>query len=408
MKSLHLTNAYHPTSGGIREFYHALLRRAASAGHQMRLVVPWAETKVDDLDSHSRIYHVRAPQSRFFDTRYRTLFPPRVLGPRSDVLEILRAEQPDLIEVCDKYSLFYLAGAIRKGWIRMNRRPVLVGLSCERMDDNVASYLGLGALGRTLSALYMRRIYLPQFDCHLANSHYTAGELTRQARKHPRAVRVLPMGVDIARFGLHRRSAEVRRQLLARVGATESSRLLIYAGRLASEKNVGLLPRVIGELSYGRHDYRLLIAGTGPLSDSLTLECSRRAPGRTTFLRHLDRDALADLLANADAFLHPNPREPFGIAPLEAMASGLPLVAPAHGGVTTYASDETAWLASANAESFAGRVQEIFADDAARDRKTARAMAVAKDYAWERVAGQFFQTYEQLVRTSTGSPFTDS
>lgn len=244
MKSLHLTNAYHPTSGGIREFYHALLRHAPQADHHMRLVVPCAETKVDDLDSHTRIYHVRAPHSPFFDTRYRLLLPPRVLGPRSDVLDILQAEQPDLIEVCDKYSLFYLAGAIRKGWIRMKRRPVLVGLSCERMDDNVASDLGLGAIGKTLASLYMRRIYLPQFDCHLANSHYTAGELMRQARKHPRTVRVWPMGVDVDRFGPHRRSAEWRQALLDRVGGTESSRLLVYAGRLSSEKNVLLLPRV--------------------------------------------------------------------------------------------------------------------------------------------------------------------
>ena len=69
-------------------------------------------------------------------------------------------------------------------------------------------------------------------------------------------------------------------------------------------------------------------------------------PRARTFLWHLDRDALAGILANADAFIHPNPREPFGIAPLEAMASGLPLVATETGGVTTYASDETAWLAA--------------------------------------------------------------
>lgn len=405
MKSLHLTNAYHPTSGGIREFYHALLTHASQADHQMRLVVPWAESNVDVLNSHARIYHVRAPQSPFFDSRYRLLLPPRVLGPWSDVIEILQAEQPDLIEVCDKYSLLYIAGAIRKGWIRMNRRPVLVGLSCERMDDNVASYLGLGALGTTLASLYMRRVYLPQFDCHLANSEYTAGELTRQARKHPRAVRVLPMGVDIDCFGPHRRSAEGRQALLDRVGGTDESRLLVYAGRVSSEKNVGLLPKVLEELSYGRHDYRLLIAGAGPLADALAEECSRRAPARATFLRHLNRDALANVLANADAFIHPNPREPFGIAPLEAMVSGLPLVAPTEGGVTTYASDETAWLAPADAESFAGRVHQMFADPVARARKTERAMAVGRGYAWERVAGQFFTTYEQLVRMFTGAPF---
>jgi alpha-1,6-mannosyltransferase len=401
MKTLHLTNAYHPTSGGIREFYHALLRYAASSNHHIRLVVPWSETNVDDLDSHARIYHVRAPHSPLFDRRYRVLLPPAVLWPQSDVLRILQDEQPDLVEVCDKYSLFYLAGAIRKGWVRGVHRPVLVGLSCERMDDNVASYVGLGAVGRTFSSLYIRRIYLPQFDHHVANSQYTAGELRHQARKHPRSVQVLPMGVDTDTFGLHRASASKRQALLARIGGTEQSRVLVYAGRLAPEKNLGLLPAVLQELTFGRHDYRLVVAGAGPFADRLAEECSRRAPARTTFLHQLERDTLADVLANADVFVHPNPREPFGIAPLEAMASGLPLVAPRTGGVATYASDETAWLAPADAESFVRCVQEIFADPQARARKTARALEVAGQYRWERVASQFFNTYEQLVRSST-------
>jgi alpha-1,6-mannosyltransferase len=47
-----------------------------------------------------------------------------------------------------------------------------------------------------------------------------------------------------------------------------------------------------------------------------------------------DRELLADILANCDVFLHPNPHEPFGIAPLEAMASRLALVAPDSGGVS--------------------------------------------------------------------------
>jgi glycosyltransferase involved in cell wall biosynthesis len=309
------------------------------------------------------------------------------------------------VEVCDKYSLFYLAGLIRKGWTCGLRRPVLVGLSCERLDDNVASFVGLGRLGRTISSWYMKRIYIPQFDHHVANSQYTAAELKRQTRKHPRSVRVLPMGVDIDRFGPHRRSAAARQALLNRIAGNDDSRILVYGGRLSSEKNVGLLPALLQELMIsGRRDYRLVIAGTGPLADALAGECASRAPARSTFLSHLSRDDMADVLANADVFIHPNPREPFGIAPLEAMASGLPLVAPTTGGVLTYASDETAWLAPPEPESFARCVQQIFADAAARARKTARALAVAHEYRWERVAGQFFQTYEQLVRMSAGWP----
>ena len=123
MKTLHLTNSYHPTSGGIREFYHALLRHASRANHYMRLVVPWSESAVDDLDSQARIYRVRAPNSPLFDTRYRVLLPSALLRPHGRILRILHEEQPDLIEVCDKYSLVYLAGLIRMGWMRGLRRP---------------------------------------------------------------------------------------------------------------------------------------------------------------------------------------------------------------------------------------------------------------------------------------------
>jgi alpha-1,6-mannosyltransferase len=371
-------------------------------------VVPAEETGVEDINDCARIYRIRAPKSVLFDTRYRVILPPRSLSDRGPVVRILREEKPDLVEVCDKYSLCYLAGLLRKGWVSGVRRPVLVGLSCERMDDSVESYLGLGRLGRALASLYMRRIYLPQFDYHLANSRYTADELERQAPKHRRAVQILPMGVEIDRFKPSRRTDSARRALLGRIGGSGATRVLVYAGRLASEKNLGLLSLVLERLASTGADYKLVVAGDGPLAGRLDDECARRAPEVARFWRHLDREALADLLANADVFVHPNPREPFGIAPLEAMASGLPLVAPSTGGVTTYATEETAWLALPTPESFAARIGEVFADPVARNRRVRRALEVAASYRWDVVASRYFSTYGQLIRGTTSAPFTSS
>ncbi len=76
-----------------------------------------------------------------------------------------------------------------------------------------------------------------------------------------------------------------------------------------------------------------------------------------------DTETLANLFANCDAFVHPNPREPFGITPLEAMASGLPVVAPNSGGVLSYANSENAWLSEPTAECFSEAIRDIFVDE---------------------------------------------
>src|ERR1700759_1074125 len=93
-------------------------------------------------------------------------------------------------------------------------------------------------------------------------------------------------------------------------------------------------------------DYRLILVGEGIQRELLERLTIRQAPGRTCFLDHItDRERLTQVYASCDVFAHPNPREPFGIAPLEAMASGLPLIAANSGGITSFADDSNAWLA---------------------------------------------------------------
>ena len=147
------------------------------------------------------------------------------------------------------------------------------------------------------------------------------------------------------------------------------------------------------------HDYRLLVAGDGPLGETFFADAGRLAPGRVHPLGHLNRNALADVVANVDVFVHPNPREPFGVGPLEAMASGVALVAPNAGGLLTYACGGTAWLAEPAPDAFARAVLNVFGDAGRRQATVARALSRAREYAWPRAAAGFFELYDDLVRT---------
>jgi hypothetical protein len=161
-KTLHITNSYHPASGGVRTFYHALLQNANRLRRYVRLVVPGAQTTVEDVGEFGRIYSLKAPHVPVLDRQYRWLLPHTYAWRgESPLRRILAAEKPDLVEVCDKFWLLYLSGVLRRKWIPGVPVPVIVGLSCERLDQNMATYISDSRLSQRVCEEYLRRCYVP-------------------------------------------------------------------------------------------------------------------------------------------------------------------------------------------------------------------------------------------------------
>ncbi len=408
MKTMHFTNSWHENSGGVATFYRALIKEANRRQQQIRLVVPAAQDRIEEVGEFGRIYHVQAPPAPF-NSDYRAIYPSQFLFRGSKLQEILIAERPDLVEISDKYTLNYLGILLRSRLMpAVDFRPIVVGNSQERMDDNVGAYLEALPFARRFCSIYMKWLYFPFFDHHIANSEYTAAELkpAAQGQLVSRGTWIRCMGVDLAHLSPQRRSAGLRRRLLQNFGASEESVLLLYAGRIAPEKNFPLLFTLLAHLAKDRaRDYRLLVVGDGIERTPWEQKCSREMPGRVLFLGHIkDKSVLADLYANCDVFVHPNPHEPFGIAPLEAMASGLPLVAPNTGGVSSYANLENAWTVDGDVTSFAGAIQEIITNRQLVIEKSMRALATAERYRWEVVASSFFDLYHMLGRMAQATP----
>jgi glycosyltransferase involved in cell wall biosynthesis len=168
---------------------------------------------------------------------------------------------------------------------------------------------------------------------------------------------VCPRGVDSVQFTPDKRSDEIKREMARRAGVPHDAVTLLYAGRISPEKNIGLLLDTMKILADDTvHDFRLLVAGAGPQAEWLREQGERYAPGKIVLLGHLYKETLSGYYANADVFVHPNPKEPFGIAPLEAMASGVATVAPNAGGILSYATNENAWLVENTREASTDRL----------------------------------------------------
>ena len=226
--------------------------------------------------------------------------------PSRRVLTALRAFRPDVVHLAAPF----VVGA--RG-LAAARRLGIPTVAVYQTD--VAGFASSYGLGLTARAAWRWTCRLhSQADRTLAPSSWATGAL--RERGVPR-VHQWARGVDTRRFTPSRRSAARRAEL-----APGGERLVGFVGRLAPEKQVDRLA-VLGDLP----GTRLVVVGDGPSADGLR----ERLPA-AAFLGHRGGDELAEIYASLDVFVHTGQSETFCQAVQEALASGVPVVAPDAGG----------------------------------------------------------------------------
>lgn len=301
MRVLQLANFYGPRSGGLRTALHHLGAGYLGCGHEVVLVVPGPRAADEVMLSGVRRITLPAPQLPWTGG-YRAIDPWRV----TRLLERLR---PDCIEVSDRLTLRGLGR-----WASRRGVPSVV-ISHERLDRLLEQFLlPVGAAQRVADVANARMA--ANYDTVVCTTSFAREEFDRIGS--PNVVQV-PLGVDLATFAPSNRSPSLRADL-----ARGADALLVHCGRLSVEKHVERSIDAVAAMASQGDKVRLVVAGDGPRRESL----ERRAAGLpVTFLGFVDgRTDVARLLATSDVSLAPGPHETFGLAALEALASGTPVV----------------------------------------------------------------------------------
>ncbi len=192
-------------------------------------------------------------------------------------------------------------------------------------------------------------------------------------------------GVDAERFQPSRRSESLRREL-----APNGEVLVGFVGRLASEKRVELLA-CLADVP----NVKLVIVGEGPAEKKL-----RTMLPDAAFLGFLDGQRLAEAYASLDVFVHTGPDETFCQAVQEAMASGLPVVAPAAGGpVDLVTPEETGLLFEPNdTEALRACVVRLAQDAELRATWGAASRISVEHRSWTAVGDELLRHYSEVCR----------
>ncbi|MGP3981810.1 glycosyltransferase family 4 protein [Streptomyces sp. KR80] len=223
-------------------------------------------------------------------------------------------------------------------------------------------------------------------DRTLAPSSAAVGDLLGHGI--PR-VRLWPRGVDTERFHPDRRDPELRRSL-----APGGELLVGYIGRLAPEKQVELLAAA-GELK----GVRLVVVGDGPSEPGLRTAL----PAGTHFLGRRTGDELARIFASLDVFVHTGPYETFCQTVQEAMASGVPVVAPAAGGPLDLVDHGRTGLLvkPCDAQAVRDAVSSLAQDEELRARYGRTGRETVEGRTWEAVGDQLLEHYAEVLAART-------
>jgi alpha-1,6-mannosyltransferase len=344
VRIVRLANFVMPRSGGLRTALHALGAGYLAAGHEPILIAPGAEY-ADDMTSQGRVITLPGP-----------VVPGtggyRVMLARRRLQKLLEEIRPDRLEVSDRFTLRWTGR-----WARERGIPAVMV-----SHESLAGLLTFaGPLGN------------PWADMLNTRSFRSYGNLSQ-----------VPLGVDLELFNPGRYDDDLRARY-----AAPGQVLLVHCGRLSQEKRPERSVEALVALRKRGIDAVLVVVGDGPLRARLQEQARGHAVHFMEFVT--ERTAVASLLATADVVISPGPIETFGLAALEALACGTPVVVDA-----ASAQPEVVGAAGvAVTNDFASGVLRVLERPAPARRAEARTRA--EQFSWPASVAGFLAVHQSLV-----------
>lgn len=375
MRIAQLANFIGPASGGMKTAVAALGAGYADAGATRLLVVPGPFDARSETEAGT-VVQLRAPK---VGGGYRLIVEPW------RVIDALEEFGPTSVEVNDKSTLLPVARWARRHGVGS------VLFSHERLDDMVAMRTGLDT-GAKVSIGLWNRVLVRSFDAVVVTSRYARREFSSVAAAVGTPVAQVPLGVDLATF----RPAAPALVAGAAAGPTggPAPLRLVHVGRLSREKSPHLAVATAVELHRRGVPVVLDVYGTGPHRDELE-EIAAGAP--VVFHGHVaGRAELAARIAAADVALSVCPGETFGLAVLEALACGTPVVTARTGGASELVDADSGAWGDADPASLADAVLRVASRPVAVRRAAARLRAEL--FPWSATVDAMLGVHERVSR----------
>ena len=370
-----VTETWPPEVNGVAMTLAKLVQGLSHRNHDVQLIRP-RQTKTDSPMSDASLEEVLMrgmPIPRY---------PELKLGlpSKKTLVKTWTLRRPDVVHIATEGPL---------GWSALQAAKVLKLPVTSDFRTNFQSYskhYGVGWLRKPIVA------YLRKFHNATACTMVPTRELMRTLSQNGFAnLKVVSRGVDTKLFNIAKRDTSLRSSW----GATDDTKVLISVGRMAPEKNLDQVLKTYDALKSTGQAFKLVMVGDGPLKEQF----QKRYP-EIIFPGMLSQSNLATYYASSDLFIFPSQTETFGNVTLEALASGIPVLAfdcaAARDWVQTGVNG---WLiAENNPEGFAAQAVTVFKSKDLLDQITQSTRQQVVQLDWDQIAEQVESVFWDAIR----------
>jgi len=370
----HIANMYGPKSGGLKTAMRELSNEYALRGHEILLVVPGAKNDYSRV-GNIRTITVSAPRIPL-SGGYRIILNTRA------VVGILKDFEPDILEVSDRTTLLRVAR-----WARRREIPT-VFFAHERVDGVVRAFGNFipykDFLIRRWNSFTSKSV-----DRIVATTNFAAGEFIELGMEinnsHSSKLVSIPLGVDLEAFDPSNRFSASTSM------ANLPEQFIFACTRLSKEKDPFFLIEIARSLSDRDLDIPLIIAGSGPLEKKIARVIEEENLNVVLLGFVADKEFLGNLMSRATCFLAVGPIETFGLAALESLASGTPVICRSEAAISEIICRNSGSAISRSAQMWCERILDFVYID--RETLRSHARARAEVFSWERSADMLLDLY---------------
>jgi len=372
-----VTETYPPEVNGVASTIARFIKGLAELGHDITLIRPrqGQKDKPRNESGFKEVLTLGMPIPGYSSLRMG-------LPQKNMLLQKWSTDRPSLVHIVTEGPL---------GWSALQAAKQLNIPICSDFRTNFDAYsthYGLSILKSPIQR------YLRYFHNHCNFTMVPTQDLKNQLLSNGfERLRVIARGIDTELFNPTKRCLELRDQW----GIKDGQKVVLYVGRLASEKNLQVTVDTFKAMLQVNPNLKMVWVGDGPEKGSLKLSCPN-----SIFAGVQTGEALAKHYASGDIFLFSSLSETFGNVTLEAMASGLAVLAYDYAAARQFIDHGVNGFVATphDAKSFIARGLELISDDHEIQKLRTHARQTTLDISWESVTKRLEENYHDLLINS--------